>query len=195
MENRPSRGEAVEDERQGPSGEEVGFVGETIMQVGAQRRAGVPDLGKRCSGLHYIADLNRNAPRVQVLIEREDIRGDFEDHMIAAVVFLRFRDHCLVRGCLRLAVLDRNDGSIGDREHVLLEGVVLLVLAAVAIEDSAVLDLGPVDSEGFGSLDAKAVYGDTKIAVKVGLAASAGNEPAISLYRWPEHHGRLAGDG
>jgi hypothetical protein len=28
----------------------------------------------------------------------------------------------LVRGCLRLAVLDRNDGSVGDREHVLLVG-------------------------------------------------------------------------
>jgi hypothetical protein len=72
---------------------------------------------------------------------------------------------------------------------------VLFVLGAVAIEDSALLDLGPVDSEGFGSLDAKAVYGDTKIAVEVGLAASAGDEPAIALYRWLQRHGRLAGDG
>ena len=63
------------------------------MQVRAQRRARVPDHGERCSGFHHIADLNRNAPRVQVYIERENIRGYFEDHMIAAVVFLRFRNH------------------------------------------------------------------------------------------------------
>jgi hypothetical protein len=48
---------------------------------------------------------------------------------------------------------------------------VLFVLGAVAIEDSALLYFGPVDSEGFGSLDAKAVYGDTKIAVEVGACS------------------------
>jgi hypothetical protein len=66
-------------------------------------------------------------------VEREDIRGDFEDHMIATIVFLRFRYHCHVPGCLWLAVLDRNYGSIGDREHVLSKSIVLLVLTAVAV--------------------------------------------------------------
>jgi hypothetical protein len=43
--DRGDHGEAIENERQGPSGGKVGFVGQAKMQVGAQRRAGVPDLG------------------------------------------------------------------------------------------------------------------------------------------------------
>jgi hypothetical protein len=49
---------------------------------------------------------------------------------------------------------------------------VLLDFAAVTVEDSAVPDLCPVDSEGFGGLDADAVYSDVKIPVDGGLAAT-----------------------
>src|SRR5215472_8894174 len=127
-------------------------------------------------------------------IDREDIRGDFKDNKIATIVFLRFRYHRYVRGCLWLAVLDRHYGSIGHREHVLSKSIVLLVLAAVAVEDPVVLDLGIVDGEGFGSLDADSVDGDTKVAVEVGLAAPAAREPAFPLNRRLDHDGRLAVD-
>ena len=76
--------------------------------------------------------------------------------------------------------MDRDDGAIGNREDVLAEAVVLLDPFAVALEDFLfVLDLGPVNREGFGSLDADAVYRYTKISVDVGLAASACGEPAL----------------
>ena len=70
--------------------------------------------------------------------------------------------------------MDRGHGAIGDREDVLAEAIVLLDPLAVAVEDSVVLDLGPVDGEGLGSLDADTVYRYTKVSVDVGLAASAG---------------------
>lgn len=53
-----SQGVAVDDERQTPPGEEVGAVQETEVQVGTERRAGVPDLGQRCADLHGVADLH-----------------------------------------------------------------------------------------------------------------------------------------
>ena len=65
----------------------------------------------------------------------------------------------------------------------------------VAVKESVVLDLGPVDCEGLGGLDADAVYRDTKVSVDVGLAASGGREPALPPKGRPDHHGRLAVDG
>ena len=57
--------------------------------------------------------------------------------------------------------------------------MVLLDPLAVALEESVVLDLGPVDREGLTRLDADAVDRDPFVPVDVGLAASAGREPAI----------------
>jgi hypothetical protein len=53
--------------------------------------------------------------------------------------------------------MDRDHGAIGDREDVLAKAIVLLDPLAIAVEDSVVLDLGPVDGEGLGSLDAELV--------------------------------------
>jgi hypothetical protein len=75
--------------------------------------------------------------------------------------------------------VDRDDRAISDREDVLSESIVLLDRLAVTVEDSVVLDPGPVDGEGFSSLDAEPVDGDSKISVDVGLAATAGREPAV----------------
>src|SRR5205823_1248328 len=91
-------GEAVEDERQAPSGKKVRLVGKTEMQVGALGGTGVPDPGDERPGLHDIADLHREAARVQMRVEREDVRGDFQNNVIAAIVFLRFRYHRHIRG-------------------------------------------------------------------------------------------------
>jgi hypothetical protein len=71
--------------------------------------------------------------------------------------------------------VDRDHGAVGDREDVRAEAIVLLDPVAIAIEESVVLDLGPVDGEGLGGLDADAVYRDTKVSVDVGLAASGGS--------------------
>jgi hypothetical protein len=62
-----------------------------------------------------------------------------------------------------------------------LSACLLLDPLTVAVEDSVVLHLDPVDGEGFGSLDADTVYRYTKISVNVGLEASAGGEPALPL--------------
>ena len=77
--------------------------------------------------------------------------------------------------------MDRDHGAIGNRKDILAEAVVLLDPLAVAVEESFVLDLGPVDRERFARLDADAVYRDTFIPVDVGLAASGGRKPAIPL--------------
>ena len=74
--------------------------------------------------------------------------------------------------------MDVDHDAIGDREDVLAEAIVLLDPFTVAVEESVVLDLRPVDGEGLGGLDADAVYRDTKVSVDVGLAASGGREPA-----------------
>ena len=65
--------------------------------------------------------------------------------------------------------MDIDHGAIGNREDVLAEAIVLLDPLAVAVEESVILDLGPVDGEGLGGLDADAVYRDTKVSVDVGL--------------------------
>jgi hypothetical protein len=127
-------------------------------------------------------------------VERKDIRGNFEHHMIAAVILLRFRDHRLERRLVRHAVVGRDHCPIGDREDVLSEGIVLLDLLAVAVINLVVLDPGPVDGEGFTSLDAAAVYGDSKISVDVRLAATAAREPAVPPKGWLDHDGRAAVD-
>jgi hypothetical protein len=77
--------------------------------------------------------------------------------------------------------VDVDHGAIGDGEDVLAEAVVLLDPLTVAVEESVVVDLGPVDGEGLGGLDADAVYRDAKVSVEVGLAASGGREPALPL--------------
>src|SRR5215469_17463161 len=46
------QGVAVDDERQAPSSEHVGAVQETEVQVGTERRAGVPDLGQGGADLY-----------------------------------------------------------------------------------------------------------------------------------------------
>src|SRR5215471_2388685 len=125
----------------------------------------------------------------------EDIRSDFENHVIAAIVCLRLGDHKDERRLIGHAVVDRDHGAVGDREDVLAEAVVLLDPLAVAVEESVVLDLGPVDREGFTRLDADTVYCDTFVPVDVGLAASGGREPAISLKGRPDHYGWRAVDG
>ncbi len=80
--------------------------------------------------------------------------------MVAAIVRDPFRDHRLERCLIGHAVLDRCDGPVGGREDIRSRGQILLDLLAVAVEDPAVFDPGPVDREGFGGLDAAAVYRD-----------------------------------
>ena len=50
------------------------------------------DLGERRPGLDDIAGLHDDAAGVQMHIEREDFWGDFEDHLIAAIIFLGLQD-------------------------------------------------------------------------------------------------------
>src|SRR5207248_6356163 len=125
---------------------------------------------------------------------RVDLRGDLDHHLIAAEVRLVARDRGRVRSGLWLAVLDEDDGSIGDREHIGAEGVVLLVRAAVALVEAVVLDPSPVHGEGLGSSDAAAVDGESEISVDIRLAARGGDEPTIALEGWLDHDGALAVD-
>src|SRR5205085_4197230 len=119
------------------------------------------------------------AARLQMLVTREDIRGDFENHMIAAVVFLPFRDHHLERRLVGDAVVDRDYCSIGHCEDVVSEGIMLLDLLAIPVIDLVVLYQVPVDKKVFSSLDAAAINDPWSIPVDVGLAATGGREPAI----------------
>src|SRR5262249_21311826 len=80
------QGVAIDDERQAPSGEEVGSVQETEVQVGTKRRAGVPDLGQGRADLHGVADVHTQTSRLQVPVDREDVRGDLQDDLVAAEV-------------------------------------------------------------------------------------------------------------
>src|SRR5262249_39394094 len=105
---------------------------------------------------------------------------------------LRLGDHKHERRLIGHAVVDRDHGAIGYREDLLAEAVVLLDRLAVAVEESVVLDLGPVDRERFTRLDADAVYRDAFIPVHVRLAASGGRKPAIPPKGRPDHDGWLA---
>ena len=60
----------------------------------------------------------------------------------------------------------------------------LLDFAAVSVEDSVVLDLCPIDSEGFSGLDPDAIDSDAKIPVDAGLAATDAHEPTFPPYGW-----------
>src|SRR5215471_6309664 len=80
------QGVAVDDERQAASGEDVWAVQETEVQVGTERRAGVPDFGQGRADLHGIADLHAQTSRLQVRVDHEDVRGDLQDDLVAAEV-------------------------------------------------------------------------------------------------------------
>jgi hypothetical protein len=72
------QGLAVDDERQATSGEHVWAVQETEVQVGTERRAGVPDLGQRRADLHGVANLHPQTSRLQVPVDRVDLGGDLQ---------------------------------------------------------------------------------------------------------------------
>ena len=80
------QGVAVDDERQATSGEDVWTVQETEVQVGTERRAGVPDLGQGLADLYGVADLHAQTSRLQVRVDHEDVRGDLQDDLVAAEV-------------------------------------------------------------------------------------------------------------
>ena len=164
------------------------------MQVGTERRAGVPDLGQRRADLHGVANLHPQTSRLQVPVDRVDLGGDLQHDLVAAEVRQRFRGYHLVRGRVRLAVLDRDDGPIGDREHICSIDVVLLVRGAVPLIDPVALEEGPVDSERLGGLDAATVDDDSKIPMEVGCAARGGGEPTIPLEGRLDHGGGAAVD-
>jgi hypothetical protein len=67
----------------------------------------------------------------------------------------------------------------------------LLLKSCCLLIFSGTTDLCPVDSEGFGGLDADAVYGNVKIPVD-GLAASGAREPAFPPYGRLGYDCRLA---
>src|SRR3974377_1874800 len=125
----------------------------------------------------------------------EDLRSDFKNQVITAIGVLRLGDHKVERRLIGHAVVDRDDGAIGDREDVFAEAVVLLDALAVPLEEPVVPDLGPVDRKGLTRLDADAIDRDTFVPVDVGLAASGGREPAIPLKGRPDHYGWVAVDG
>ena len=188
------QGVAVDDERQATSGEHVWAVQETEVQVGTERRAGVPDLGQRRADLHGVANLHPQTSRLQVPVDRVDLGGDLQHDLVAAEVRQRFRGYHLVRGRVRLAVLDRDDGPIGDREHIRSVNVELLVRGALPLIDPVALEEGPVDSERLGGLDAATVDDDSKIPMEVGCAAGGGGEPTIPLEGRLDHGGGAAVD-
>ena len=183
------------------------------MQMRALGGAGVPEFGYWRPRLHRIADFHRDAALAQMRVPGKDIWSDFENEVVAAIVCLRLGDHQDGRRLIGHAVVDVDHGAIGDREDVLAEAILLLDPLAVAVEESVVLNLGPVDGEGLGGLDADAVYRDTKVSVEVGLAASGGrviapnpcSYPETDLYArilcheighangWPATHGRDRG--
>ncbi len=105
------------------------------MQVWAGGGSGVPEFGEDGAGLDLVADLHREAARLQVLVGGEDLGGDLEDHLVTADLRELRSGYRLARGLLRLAVLGEDHGSVGDREHVRSEAEELLVRAAVAFKE------------------------------------------------------------
>src|SRR4030095_1190716 len=86
-----------------------------------------------------------------------DVGSDLEHDLVAAEVRQRFRGHQLVRSRVRLAVLDGDDGPIGDREHICSLGVELLVRGALPLIPPVALEEGPVYGKRLGGLDAATV--------------------------------------
>jgi hypothetical protein len=125
------QGVAVDDERKAASCEDVWAVQETKVQVRTKRGVGVPDLGQRRADLHGVADLHPQTSWLQMPIDCVDFGGDLQHDLVAAEVRQRFRDHRYVRSRVRLAVLDRDDGTIGDREYICSVRVELLVRGAL----------------------------------------------------------------
>ena len=153
----------------------------------------LPILATGRADLHGVADLHAQAPRLQVPVDREDVRGDLEHHLVAAEV--RHVSGVIGLYGVRPACRPgRDDGSIGDREHIRAEGVELLVRAAVPVVEPVALDQGPVDGEGLGGLDAATVDDESKISVEVRLAAGGGGEPTIPLEGRLDHGGGVAVD-
>ena len=91
--------------------------------------------------------------------------------------------------------MNGDHSSIGDREDVLAEAIEELDRLAITIEESVAFDLAPIDGEGFGGLDAGPIDRDAFVSVDVGLAAGAGDEPAIPGKRRPDDNGWLVIDG
>src|SRR5256885_1198685 len=188
------QGVAVEDQRQGAAGEDVGPVQESEMQVRARGGTGVPELGEDRAGLDLVANLHREAARLQVLVGGEDLGGDLEDHLVAADLRLLRSGYRLARGLLRLAVVGEDHGSVGDGEHIRSETEGLFVRSAVAFMELVSVEQAPVDGEDFPGFDAPTVDGESQIAVDVGSATRGRDEPTIPREGWLDLDGGSAGD-
>ena len=127
-------------------------------------------------------------------IPGEDICSDFNHHVVAAIVRRRLRRHKDEGRLIGHAAVDGDHGSIGDREHVLAEAIKLLDRLAVSVEESVALDLAPINGEGFGGLNAGPIDRDAFVSMDIGLAAAAGDEPAIPRKRRSNDNGWLAVD-
>ena len=91
---------------------------------GGLRRGRCPPIGDRRPRLHGVTDFHREATMAQMRVPGEDIRSDFENHVIAAIVRLRLRHHHNERRRIRHAVVDGDHDAIGDRENGLAEAIV-----------------------------------------------------------------------
>ena len=82
----PDQGEAVEDKRQAAASPKVRLVRETEMQMGAAGGAAVSYLGDARPSLYRVSNLYRETAGLQMSLERKDVGGDFENHVIAAKI-------------------------------------------------------------------------------------------------------------
>src|SRR6476620_709190 len=148
------------------------------MQVRAAGISGVAQLADHLALPHLVAGLDRNAARLQMRVDRPDARRNLKGYMVSAVIPRSTQPGR--RGVRRL--LGHPVERHGD--HVGAEAVPLLVPAAVALEQSAVAQLHPVDGELLEILDAVAAQRDSRAPVRrLGYAARFGVQPGLTLER------------
>src|SRR3954454_21575809 len=117
------------------------------MQVWTGGGSSVPELGQDGAGLDLVANLHRQAARLQVLVGREDLGRDLEDHLVAADLRLLRCECRLARGLFRSAVLGEDHRSVGDGEHIRSEAEELLVRGPVAFMESVSEEPAPFYGE------------------------------------------------
>src|SRR5215470_10651084 len=166
---------------------------------GIARIAELCDLSTRG---HVLADRHRDTARLQVGVERINVRCDANDDKIPAELLWRMHGGRQLKGNVFLhAVMRENDLARSHGVYGSAETEPLLVGRAVAREEAPSRNALEVDGEDLRRADAGA-GSDTGIAMRVfrlerseGCAATTGCHPACADKRRQNCHGGRRGNG
>ena len=171
------------------------------VEVGLAAVARVAEAPDDLTPGDHVADRHRRRPGHQVEVRGVDPAADVEHDEVAAEVGEADAARQVGRDAVGDVGHDRHDGAVGDRQHRLVVGQVVVVPGRVtaerrqhtrgqAVEVVDRVPAEPVDGEALAAVD-PAADRQHHVAVVVVRTAAVARQPVGAGEGRPDHHGRL----